>query len=160
MMTTETEVKTLTALRASAVTSGLENKNLKKIAAITGEKSFSADALVYDAGELGQAVYVIQSGEVVIEMPVSDNTWVSVLTLGPGELFGWSSLFPTERKRARARTTEPTHLLVINAQRLRTLWQNDEDLEYAIVHLTSKVMIDRIKVTRQKLIESVTTNFS
>ena len=155
-MKTHTELETLTALRSNAITGELESKVLKKMATVTYEQKFSAEELVYNAGDLGRSLYIVRSGEVVIEMPVSDESWVPVLTLGPGDLFGWSSLFPAQRKNARARTTLATRLLAIDAQKLRELWQHDEDLEYAIVHLTSKIMVDRIKATRQKLVEAFT----
>lgn len=75
MMKTYTELETLTALRSNAITGELESKVLKKMATVTYEQKFSAEELVYNAGDLGQSLYIVQSGEVVIEMPVSDESY-------------------------------------------------------------------------------------
>ena len=153
-MTTQIELKVLTALRSSEITKDLETEHLRKIAAVAKEVEFAAGQIIYNEGEKGKAVFIIQAGKVVIEMKAPGQEGrVVVHTLGPDQIFGWSSLFPTEQKKARARAVKPTRVLAIDAVRLRDVWQTDHTLENAMIRLTSKVMLDRIKSARAQLAE-------
>ena len=73
--------------------------------------------------------------------------------LGPGQFFGWSSLFPLERKLGWTRAIQPTQVIAFNADRLRSIWRADHELEYAIVRRAGRDMANRIKATRQQLAE-------
>ena len=154
-MTTQTELKALTILRSVELTHDLETKHLKKLAALAHEVEFSEGEIIYRPGEVGKALYLVESGAVVIEMEVPGQQPVTTLTVGPNELFGWSSLFPSERKQARARAVKPTRAIAIDAARLQAAWQTDHELEYAIIRRVSRVMADRIRATRQQLANMV-----
>jgi CRP/FNR family cyclic AMP-dependent transcriptional regulator len=113
--------------------------------------AFPAGAIVYREGDTGQAIYLIRAGEVVIEMPVGAAGYAPVCTLGPGQLFGWSALFPERRKTARARVTRPVRVIVINTNRLRELCQSDHRFESIITQRIIEVVADRVKSTRREL---------
>jgi CRP-like cAMP-binding protein len=156
-MTSRTELEALTVLRSLALTHNLETKHLRKLASLASKVEFSEGEIVYRDGDIGEAVYVIEEGEVVIEMNAPGQGYVVVLTVGPGELFGWSSLFPAERKMARARVISPTRAIAINASRLQAAWRTDHELETAIIRCAARVMADRIKATRRQLVEALTS---
>ncbi len=154
-MTQQTELKILTILRSIDLTRDMETKHLKKLASIAKEIEFAEGDIVYNEGEIGTAVYIIQSGEVAIEMDVPRQGNVNILTVGPGELFGWSSLFPAERKKARARAIKPTRAIAIDADQLRASWQTDHTLEHAIIQRTAAIMVSRLRMTRQRLADAL-----
>jgi CRP-like cAMP-binding protein len=155
-MTSKMELKALTLLRSALLTADMETKHLKKLASLAREKSFPAGAILDQKGELGQDLYLIEEGEIVIEAEVVGQGYVPVNRLGPGEFFGWSSLFPPERKMGQTRAVKPTRVLTFLAKSLRAAMQVDHNLEYSIVRRAGKAMIDRIKVSRQQLAEFYT----
>ena len=57
---------------------------------------------------------------------------MTILTVGPGEVFGWSSLFLERPKTASARAVEPTTALALDANRLRALCDLDPGLGYVL----------------------------
>lgn len=152
-MTTTVELKALTLLRTASLTADMDNKHLKKLAAMAQELELPANEIIYQKGSTGRAIYLIEQGQVVIETNVPGQGLVAINKLGPGQFFGWSSLFPTERKMAWTRTTEPTRLLVFDAERIRAAWQSDHELEYALVRRAGIDMTERIISTRLQLIE-------
>jgi len=156
MMTSKTELKTLTMLRAAELTKDMETEHLHKLASITSEVTFEENKIIYQRGATGRAIYLIESGEVVIEMERPGQGVIIMNRLGPGQFFGWSSLFPGERKIAWTRTTKPTRAIAIDSNRLRQLWQADYDLEYAIVRRAGRDMANRIKNARRNLFEMLT----
>ena len=155
-MTTQTELRILTALRAMKALHGMETAPLKKLATLATEVKFAKDQIIYHEGDLGDAIYFIKDGQVVIEMRVPDmSNPVTLYTLGPGELFGWSALFPPRRKQARARAVVPTQIIAINAARLREAFRADRGLENAITRCVTEVIADRMSTTRHQLARMV-----
>lgn len=155
-MTSKTELKALTLLRSTELTSDMETKHLRKLAAMATEVEFAEGEIIYSRGDLGKALYLIQDGEVIIETDIPGQGQVTLNVLGPGQFFGWSSLFPPERKMFCTRVIKPTQAIAINANQLRAAWQTDHDLEYAIVRRAGRDMARRIKATRQQLVDVVT----
>ena len=151
MMTLIFKSKALRILQSAELTGDMEMKHLRKLASMAREMEFSEDEIIYHKGDMGQALYLIEEGQVVVEMDVPNLGQVTVNTFGPGQTFGWSSLFPSERKMGWTRATKPTRVLAINASRLRAAFQFDHNLEYALVRRAARAMVDRIKVNRQQL---------
>ena len=150
-MTTKTEFKALTLLRSAELTKDMETKHLKKLAALARTVTFAEGEIIYHPGDVGQGLYLIEDGQVVIEMEIPGQHSMILKTLGPGQFFGWSSLFPREQKIFFTRATQQTHAIMINAEQLRNAWQTDHNLEYAIIRRAGKDMANRIRATRQQL---------
>ncbi len=148
---TPTELKIVTAFRSMEAFCNLDPLHLHKLAAIATEVQFEEGAIIYQAGEVGQAIYLILEGEVAVEMEVVDYGPVTLFTLGPGQLFGWSSLFPTRRKQARARVVQPTQVIAINASALRDMLRADHEMERAMMNCMTEVVVDRVRGARLEL---------
>ena len=140
----------LRILQAAELTSDMEMNHLCKLASMACEMEFPEGEIIYHRGDMGQALYLIEEGRVVVEIDVPNLGLVTVNIFGPGQIFGWSSLFPSERKIGWTRTTKPTRVLAINANRLRAAFQFDHNLEYAVVRRAARAMVDRIKACRQQ----------
>jgi CRP-like cAMP-binding protein len=152
-MTSKIELKALTLLRSASITADMESKQLKKLASLAREVKFSRDEIISRKGDLGQALYLIEEGEVVIETEVIGQGYVSTDRLGPGQFFGWSSLFPPARKLGQTRAVKPTRALAFYAEEVRSAMHADHTLEYGLVRRAGQTMIDRIKTMRQQLAE-------
>jgi CRP-like cAMP-binding protein len=151
-MTTQTELRILTTLRSMKALQGMETAHLKKLAALASEVKFAQDQIIYREGDLGDAIYFIIDGQVIIEMtgPEVSNP-VPMYPVGPGELFGWSALFPPRRKQARARAVVPTQVIAVNAAHLREAFVADQGLENAIIQRVTEVIAERMASTRLQL---------
>ncbi|MCB0192606.1 MAG: Crp/Fnr family transcriptional regulator [Anaerolineae bacterium] len=156
-MTNKNELRALTTLRSLELTRDMETKHLKKLAALAHENTFERGEVIYAKGSLGRALYLILDGEIVIETDVPSHGRVVMNRLGPGQFFGWSSLFPPERKMAYTTATKPTRVLAINAAQLRAAFETDHNLEFAIVRCAGKDMADRIRASRQQLNDMISS---
>jgi CRP-like cAMP-binding protein len=154
-MTTRDEIRILSLLRSNPLLADMENKHLKQLAAIARVVEFPENKVIYTKGSKGQALYLIEKGEIVIETRIPGQGQVIMNRLGPGHFFGWSALFPSERKMAWTRTTKPTRVVAFDAEQIRTAWQTDHNLEYAVIRRAGKDMAERIKATRQQLIDAL-----
>lgn len=151
MMTSKTEYKALKMLRSVELTSDMDTDHLHKLASLAKEVEFLEGEIIYCRGDMGKAVYLIEEGQVVIETDVPGQGPVILNILGPGQFFGWSSLFPPERKMASTRALQPTRAIAINAGQLRAAWQVDHYLENAIILRAGRDMVNRIKGMRRQL---------
>ncbi len=70
-------------------------------------------------GELADALYLIQSGHVAIEIHREGQGSIRLQTVGPGEIVGWSWLLPPHRWQFDARAVDAVSGLTIDAQWLR-----------------------------------------
>ena len=159
-MTSKLELKVLTLLRSMELTQGMETAHLKKLASMAREVEFEAGKLIYRRGDAGQAVYLIVDGEVVIEMDVPGYGLTVMNTLKAGDFFGWSSLFPSERKMAYTRAITHTRVIAFNAVQLHEAFHSNYDLEYAVVRRAANSTANRIRANRQQLAELMATQHS
>jgi CRP-like cAMP-binding protein len=136
----------------------LDPLHIHKLALISSDQHFEEGTIIYRAGEVGQAIYLILEGEVAVEMEVVNYGPMTLFTLGPGQLFGWSSLFPSRHKQARARVIQPAQIIVINANRLRDLFRADHKMECAVMNCMSHVVVDRVRGARLELAKTLATD--
>ena len=92
-------------------TQGLDPGQLNQIARITSSLNWDAGTTVFREGDRDSFLYVVEEGRVAIEIAVPGRGRVVILTVGPGEVFGWSSIFAGRHKTASARTIEPAKAL-------------------------------------------------
>ena len=145
------ELTHIEILRELELFNELKEPQLRKLVHIAEEVQFETDEIIYREGELGKGVFIIQEGEVIIEMLLPEYGPVVLYTLVPGQLFGWSSLLFGRRKKARARAAGPTRAIFIDANKVRDLFRQDHDLECRLMNCIISVMADRLYLTRESL---------
>ncbi len=89
----------------------LTERELKIVDAFLHERQFLAGEVVFDAGEEGQALYIIVSGKVAICLPGQHET--PFIELQPGDFFGELGLLDDWPRSAQTRASAPTELVVL-----------------------------------------------
>ena len=146
------------ALRSMEFFRNMEPTHLHKLADIVSETDFAKGDIIYREGDLDKSLYLVQKGKVVIEMKGADESYATVFAVEPGQLFGWSSLFAGQRKRARARTVKTTRAYIIDGDQLNDLFESDHKLEHAVMQRMIKLVGERVYATRQQLVDSASTS--
>jgi CRP/FNR family cyclic AMP-dependent transcriptional regulator len=141
---------TLTGL---TFTEGLDPGQLEPITRIARPVQWNGGETVFREGDADANLYVVREGRVAIEVAVPGRGRVTILTVGPGEVFGWSSLFHPRPKTASARTTEATRAFALDAVRLRELCDADPRLGYLLARRILAVVSERLKATRMQLLD-------
>ena len=108
---------------------------------------------MFREGDRDSVLYVVEEGRVAIEIAVPGRGRVTILTVGPGEVFGWSSLFSSgPRPHRPARSSRPGRL-ALDAVRLRELCDADPRLGYLLTRRILDVVSERLKATRMQLLD-------
>ena len=148
-MTTEQLAKLLTE---HSFTEGFWPEHIEKLAAMASVARFAADELIFHEGDRSSLFYLIQEGNVALEV-VTPGRAVRVSTLYGGAVLGWSSVVDTERKQFQARALEPVRAIGFDGARLRHACEADFGFGFAFMRAVLKVMAGRVHDTRQQLQE-------
>ena len=104
-------------------------------------------------GEPADTFYVVRSGHVALEIFVPQRGAVTVETIGPGELVGWSWLVEPFRSHLDARAIEDTRLLTFDAACLRGKCDADPALGYELMRRFVPVIVERLMATRVRMLD-------
>ncbi len=101
---------------------------LRKIALHARTESFAAGALVYEAGDKADDIYIVVSGKVDHALEPGVNARRPAKVLESGDVFGWAALLEKYPSRlAKARCIEPSEIVHINGEELLRLLESDPD---------------------------------
>lgn len=89
---------------------GLSSRDLRIVDGFVHERRYVAGEVIFDAGEEGQALYIVLSGEVAICHPGRVDQ--PIATLAAGEFFGELALLDDSPRSAQARATSDADIAV------------------------------------------------
>ena len=78
---------------------------------------------------------------------------MTIQTLGPGEVLGWSWLFPPYRWYFDGRALKQTQALVLDAIRVREKCEEDPKLGYELMKRSSAIIHHRMQAARLQIID-------
>jgi NitT/TauT family transport system permease protein len=101
---------------------------LRKIAALGRRAEYAPAAVLYEAGDKADDIYIIVSGKVEHALEPGVNARRPVQTLAAGDVFGWAALLEKFPQRlARAVVSEKAEIVRINGDELLRLLESDPD---------------------------------
>jgi CRP-like cAMP-binding protein len=124
---------------------------LEQIANISQVRDFDEYDVVFRDGQRAEKLYLVISGNVHVESGVGGGHYKHILTLGPGELVGWSSLLG-ECYTTRATTPDSARLLEIRVGELMTICARNATFGYEFMRRTTAALARRLSVTRGQLL--------
>ncbi|SRR5581483_1261275 len=135
---------------------GLSRHHIRLLADCALLTDFSAGQSIFRAGETANRFYLIEAGHVVLESGDDSAKPIKIDIIGPGDLLGWSWIFPPYKWHFSARAVEPTKAIFFYGTILREYCDKDPILGYELFKRMSEVMIKRLQRARAQLIESMT----
>ena len=142
-----------TALRECPLFADIPAALLAHIAAAADIRSFPAGQTIFREGETSDAVYVVRHGRVALEICAPGVGCRRLLSVGPGELVGWSPLLdPRQPLTATARTTEPAELLALDAKAIQTIFAEHPEVGYHLLRQVAHSLARRLTATRMQLL--------
>jgi CRP/FNR family transcriptional regulator, cyclic AMP receptor protein len=125
---------------------------LELVVGCASNVSFRAGEFILHEGEDARKFYLIREGRVELHIASERRGPLSIVTLGEGDILGWSWLFPPYRWKFSARTLEPTRAFAMDGQCLREKAEVDHDLGYELLKRFSRVSESRLETMRTQLV--------
>jgi CRP/FNR family cyclic AMP-dependent transcriptional regulator len=129
-------------------------EHLQEIAHIATIRDFDEGNIVFREGDVAKRLYFVMSGNVSLEFCAAGSGCKRILTLGPGDLLGWSALFHEARYTARARIIQPARLMEIDVSKLIGLCDRDFHFGYELMRRTAVALAKRLSATRMQLVNT------
>jgi len=139
----------LAQLAKVSLFSQLSPAELDIVEGLLHQREYLADEVIFDEGEEGQAIYIIQSGEVMLcrqgEDAGEDGKAGHIATLGAGAFFGDMALLDNLPRNAQARALKQTQLTVFFRDDFMTLMQTHARIASKIALQLAREMGRRIR---------------
>ncbi len=142
----------LDLLRTSEVFDGLSDDELAPIAKMSSQQSYRAGDLVFEENQEATSLYIVTSGRVGILIDIGKGRQTVVDTIVPDGSFGWSALVPPYFYTGAAKCLEPTQVLVVPGDDLRSLCLENCRICHSIMERLASIISARLKDTRIQLI--------
>ncbi len=115
--------------------------------------TFEPGTVVVETGEPANCFYLIVKGQVALETR-GDLSPLRVQTIGPGDVLGWSWLFPPYCWHFDAIAKEKTEAIFFYGSRLRQECDRNHDFGYELFKRMSQILVTRLQSTRDRWIEA------
>ena len=131
---------------------GLSPEHQRLLAGSALRVRFDPDELIFHEGEPANRFYLIEKGRVLLESHLKDEAAVQVQVIGPGDVLGWSWLFPPSFWHFDARASGPVTAIFFYGTRLREQCEQDRDFGFEMMKRMTQVVINRLQATRGQLL--------
>ncbi len=115
-------------------------------------KEFREGEVIFREGDSADGFYLVEQGKVQLGMPAPAQESQGMHELGPGDVLGWSWLFPARVWNFEARAVEPTRTVAINGPRVLALCERDHQFGYDLMKRLAQVLIRRLQAAEKDLV--------
>ena len=126
---------------------------LRILTGCTAMVDFKAGEIIFRQDHDAKRFYGLTRGCVALELHTPGKGTVVIETLGPGDVFGSSWLFPPYRYDYDARAVQDTRAVAFNAECLRNLCEADHDLGYDLMKRFAAIMRSRLQMARLQCLD-------
>jgi CRP-like cAMP-binding protein len=107
-------------------------------------------------GETADTLGILLAGRVGLRMRVPERGTVTILTIEPGDVIGWSALVPPHRSTSTAVVLVAGEMAVFEATTLATELASDAELAAQFYPLLLGAVSRRLEATRMQLLDLFT----
>lgn len=131
---------------------GLSSEHLALVAGCA-KNVVCREGFLFKEKDPANEFYLIREGLLNLEV-ASRSGPIVIDRMGPGDIVGWSWLFPPYHWKFDGRVVEPLHLISLAGACLRAKCETDTRLGFDLMQRFNAVLIDRLQATRLSLVEA------
>ena len=142
----------LSAVAAHPFLTGLKPEACEAFWHCASQRRFEAGQEIFREGDKAEHFFLIERGQVVLDLFVPGQGQVTIHAVGSGEALGWSWLFPPYQWHFSATATKPTTAIAFGAVYLRETAQQNPEFCYELVVRLARVLAGRLDDVRTRLL--------
>ena len=140
------------AIASSVLFVGLDGLARERMLSYFTLQSIAADSMVFRAGDAGDSLYVLRSGEVTLGIEIAGrNEWRRLATLTAGQVFGEMALIDRRARSANARANGTVELWVLDRVATERMQLEDPTLYIALLTNLARELSGRLRSTTDQL---------
>jgi CRP/FNR family cyclic AMP-dependent transcriptional regulator len=143
----------ISALSASWFGAGLSPEAVARLAGIAELRDVERGTELTREGQVTEAFSIVLTGRVALRTLVPERGMVTILTVEPGDVLGWSAIVPPHRATSTSVAIEPVTLLELPGERLRALLRSDHALAASVYPRVLQAVARRLSATRFQLLD-------
>jgi CRP/FNR family cyclic AMP-dependent transcriptional regulator len=133
--------------------SELAPETQQRLARLGTIQEFAADEVILEEGEDTREMGILISGRLALRTMVPGRGPVTILSVEPGDIFGWSAVFPNADAQSTVVATSEGRALVIDGARLRAALKEDHALAASLYPRILQAVARRLRATRLQLLD-------
>jgi CRP-like cAMP-binding protein len=133
--------------------SELAPETQERLARLGTMADFAADEVILQEGDDATELGILISGRLALRTLVPERGPVTILSVEPGDIFGWSAILPTTTAQSTVVATEPSRALVIDGASLRAALKDDHALAASLYPRVLQAVGRRLRATRLQLLD-------
>lgn len=126
---------------------------LKIVVGCASNVKFDQGEFLFREGGDADKFYLIRHGRIALKIFTTHKGPVTLQTIGPGEVVGWSWLIPPYRWHFDAQAMELTRAIALDGKCLRGKCDDDHSLGYELMKRFAHIMEERLQATRLQLLD-------
>jgi CRP-like cAMP-binding protein len=141
------------ALNSTWFASGLEPETQTRLASIARTFHAEPGEVLFQEGEPSTTFGVVVRGRIALRTLVPERGDITILTIEPGDIFGWSTLVPPYRSTSTGVAIEPLEAIVFDNAGLKSAIRSDVNLAAALYPRIIVAVARRLNATRLQLLD-------
>lgn len=133
--------------------SGLSKASLERLVTMAREYETPARARLLREGDETKELSVLVEGRVALTEHVAGRGSVTLMTVEPGDIFGWSALIKPFRATSTVVSLEPVKVVAFDATALREEVRANCELAAGIYPRILEALARRLGATRHQLLD-------
>jgi CRP-like cAMP-binding protein len=131
----------------------LSSQTRERLGAIGELRRVDAGAVLLREGAECDRFGILLDGLLSLRVAVAGRGRATLMTVEPGETFGWSAVVPPYRSTSTVVSLQPSEVLVFDAEQLRALLREDDALAATIYPRLLQCVSRRLVATRTQLLD-------
>jgi len=133
--------------------SDLAPETQERLAKLGVIQDFEADEVILHEGEDANEMGILISGQLALRTLVPGRGPVTILSVEPGDIFGWSAVLAAMQVQSTVVATEKSQALVIEGIKLRAALKEDHALAASLYPRVLQAVARRLRATRLQLLD-------
>jgi CRP/FNR family cyclic AMP-dependent transcriptional regulator len=125
----------------------------ERLASLGTVMSFEPDEVVLQEGDDAKELGILISGRLALRLLVPGRGPVTILSVEPGDVFGWSAMLAATQAQSTVVATETCQALVIDGAKLRAALKEDHALSASLYPRVLQAVARRLRATRLQLLD-------
>ena len=131
----------------------ISDEHLEFLVSVARPLHIETNHFLFRQGSAADCFLVLHNGDMAIELHVGAKGARIIQTIGPGEVIGWSWLYPPHRWMYDGRALNTIDCLCLDGEAVRDRMAEDHEFAYEVLWRFGEVIVEALNRTRLQLLD-------